>query len=88
MTRIFLNGALHDYVVNPFDRLAEEASTLNLAAPYFTKRGRRIGQILQPLMPLNQCCEVLAGRATRGLRHPVTKLREATRGQNDKLFGI
>jgi hypothetical protein len=58
MTRIFSNGGSSDYVVNPFDRLAREASRLYLAAPYFTKFDRVVtaaqeGKIVQLLVGLN-----------------------------------
>ncbi len=36
MSRVFSNGPSKDFVVNPFKRLATQASRLYLAAPYFT----------------------------------------------------
>ena len=37
MVRIFTNGPRKDYVINPFNELADGASQIYLAAPYFTK---------------------------------------------------
>ena len=36
MSRIYSNGPSRDFVVNPFKRLARQASRIYLAAPYFT----------------------------------------------------
>ena len=37
MTRIFSNWLTGTLVVNPYDRLIEQASQISLAAPYYTE---------------------------------------------------
>jgi hypothetical protein len=70
--RIFSNGPTGDFVVNPYDRLIEEASQICLAAPYFTEskqivRGAAAGKKFQLLVGLNAATHPLALESVQGL---------------------
>ena len=58
MNRIYSNGPLKDFVVNPFKRLIMNSSRLYLAAPYFTaadivRDAVKAGKSVQLIVGLN-----------------------------------
>jgi phosphatidylserine/phosphatidylglycerophosphate/cardiolipin synthase-like enzyme len=58
MNRIFSNGPLKDFVINPFSQLAASSARLYLAAPYFTEAdplrdAARAGKSIQLIVGLN-----------------------------------
>jgi len=89
MRRVFSNGGEFDYVRNPFDRLAANASRLHLAAPYFTAGAQVVhaanaGKSVQLLVGLNSATNPAALAAA--LKAPNVFVRYLTRRFHAKIY--
>lgn len=79
VTRIFSNGPTGDFVINPYERLMEQANHICLAAPYYTEskqivQGAAAGKKFQVLVGLNsathpQALESICGIANVAVRY-------------------
>ena len=77
--KIFSNGPAGDFVINPYERLMDEADHICLAAPYYTEskqivRGAAAGKRFQVLVGLNsathpQALESICGIANVAVRY-------------------
>ena len=89
MRKIFSNGTSGDYVMNPYNRLVEEASQIYLAAPYFTEskqivEGVAAGKRFQLLVGLNTITSPQALASVFGLNN--VAVRYLTHRFHAKIF--
>jgi hypothetical protein len=89
MNRIFSNRGQLDFVLNPFEKLADSSERLLLAAPYFTKAGlitgaAQAGKVIQLLVGLNKSTSPAALAHCRDLKN--VNIRYLTRRFRAKIF--
>jgi hypothetical protein len=89
VTKIFSNGPSGDFVVNPYTRLIDGASQIQLAAPYFTQpkqivEGATAGKRFQVLVGLNSTTRPQALEAVFGLNN--VAVRYLTHRFHAKIF--
>lgn len=89
MSRVFSNGPSGDFVVNPFKRLATQASRLYLAAPYFTaadqvREAAKGGKAIQLIVGLNAATSPQALSQVIGI--PNLAVRYLTHRFHAKIF--
>ncbi|WP_281932720.1 phospholipase D family protein [Methylocystis iwaonis] len=89
MRRVFSNGPSKDYVIKPFQAMAQKASRIHVAAPYVTKtddlvEAARAGKFVDLLVGLNASTSPQALTAAQGI--PNLAVRYLTRRFHAKIY--